>query len=190
VVGCRRGPSGKWKDDDYDVLARWRSGRPHHHEGSREAWQTHPGCGRWPTGSNEDSTPTARASLFLACSGASRASLRCRRQGNISVSSSWPYESLENRCCQYKPGRTRGRTYKRRLGFPPRLRNRYRPHRVGAHSEPVMIARYFHHQPRWGGIGHIAHAVEDEDQIDNWMVGQGQEPSGRHIVVRRAWDRY
>ena len=53
-----------------------------------------------------------------------------------------------------------------------------------------MKARYFHHQPRWGGIGPIAHAVEDDDQIETWMIGQGQEPTGnRHIVVPRGWDR-
>ena len=52
-----------------------------------------------------------------------------------------------------------------------------------------MKARYFHHQPRRGvtAIGPIAHAVEDDDQIETWMIGQGQEPSGnRQIVVRRA----
>ena len=72
----------------------------------------------------------------------------------------------------------------------PRLRNRHRPHRVHAYSEPLMKARYFHHQPRRGvtAIGPIAHAVEDDDQIETWMIGQGQEPSGnRQIVVRRAW---
>jgi hypothetical protein len=55
-----------------------------------------------------------------------------------------------------------------------------------------MKARHFHHQPRSGvtAKGRIAHAVEDDDQIETWMIGQGQEPSGnRHIVVRRAWDR-
>ena len=53
-----------------------------------------------------------------------------------------------------------------------------------------MKARYFHHQPRRGvtAINPIAHAVEDDDQIETWMIGQGQEPSGnRQIVVRRAW---
>ena len=55
---------------------------------------------------------------------------------------------------------------------------------------PVMKARYFHQQPRWGRVGPIAHVVEDDDQIETWMIGQGQEPSGnRHIVVRSAWDR-
>ena len=53
-----------------------------------------------------------------------------------------------------------------------------------------MKTRYFRHQPRWGAIGRIAHAVEDDDQIETWMIGQGQEPSGnRQIVVRRAWKR-
>ena len=43
---------------------------------------------------------------------------------------------------------------------------------------------------RCGRIGPIAHVVEDDDQIEPWMIGQGQEPSGnRHIVVRSAWDR-
>jgi hypothetical protein len=55
-----------------------------------------------------------------------------------------------------------------------------------------MKVRHFHHQPRPGGIatGPIAFADEDDDQIETWMIGQGQELSGnRHIVVRRAWDR-
>ena len=53
-----------------------------------------------------------------------------------------------------------------------------------------MKARYFHQRPRCGRIGPIAHVVEDDDQIEPWMIGQGQEPSGnRHIVVRSAWDR-
>ena len=49
-----------------------------------------------------------------------------------------------------------------------KLRNRHRPNRVEAYSEPVMKARYFHHQPRRGvtAIGPIAHAVEDDDQIE------------------------
>ena len=52
-----------------------------------------------------------------------------------------------------------------------------------------MKARYFHQQPRWGRVGAIAN-VFDDDQIETWMIGQGQEPSGnRPIVVRRAWDR-
>jgi hypothetical protein len=53
-----------------------------------------------------------------------------------------------------------------------------------------MKARYFHQQPRWGRVGAIANVFEDDDQIETWMIGQGQEPSGnRPIVVRRAWDR-
>lgn len=54
-----------------------------------------------------------------------------------------------------------------------------------------MKARHFHHQPPPGVIatGPIAFADED-DQIETWMIGQGQEPSGnRHTVARRAWDR-
>jgi hypothetical protein len=46
--------------------------------------------------------------------------------------------------------------------------------------------------PRRGvtAIAHIAHAVEDDEQIETWMIGQGQEPSGnRQIVVRRARER-
>ena len=51
-----------------------------------------------------------------------------------------------------------------------------------------MKARYFRHLPRRGPIGRIAQAVEDDDQIETWMIGQGQEPRGnRQIVVRRAW---
>ena len=54
-----------------------------------------------------------------------------------------------------------------------------------------MKARYFDHQPRRGAIGRIAHAVEDDDQIETWMIGQGQESRGnREIVVRRAWKRF
>jgi hypothetical protein len=53
-----------------------------------------------------------------------------------------------------------------------------------------MKARYFHQQRRWGGIGPSAHMVEDDDQIETWMIGQGQEPSGnRRKVVGRTWDR-
>jgi hypothetical protein len=55
-----------------------------------------------------------------------------------------------------------------------------------------MKARHFHHQPRPGVIaaGPIAFADEDDDQIETWMIGQGQEPSGnRHIVVRKGWER-
>ena len=45
-----------------------------------------------------------------------------------------------------------------------------------------MKARYFHHQPRRGvtAIGPIAHAVEDDDQIETWMIGQGQS---RVVVI-------
>ena len=49
-----------------------------------------------------------------------------------------------------------------------------------------MKARHFHHQPRLGvtAIGRIAHAVEDDDQIETWMIDQAQEPGGnRHTVV-------
>jgi hypothetical protein len=54
-----------------------------------------------------------------------------------------------------------------------------------------MNRRHFHHQPRSRvtAIGPIAHANEDDDQIETWMLGQGQEPrANRHTVVRRAWD--
>ena len=78
----------------------------------------------------------------------------------------------------------------RRLANIPRCLIGMEAHRVHAYSEPLMKARYFHHQPRRGvtAIGPIAHAVEDDDQIETWMIGQGQEQSGnRQIVVRRAW---
>jgi hypothetical protein len=48
-----------------------------------------------------------------------------------------------------------------------------------------MKARRFHHQSRSrvvAAISPIAH--EDDDQIETWMIGQGQELSGnRHTVV-------
>ena len=53
-----------------------------------------------------------------------------------------------------------------------------------------MNGRHFHHQPRSRvmAIGPIAHADEDDDQIETWMIGQGQEARGnRNAVVRRAW---
>jgi hypothetical protein len=42
-----------------------------------------------------------------------------------------------------------------------------------------MNGRHFHHQPRSRviAIGPIAHADEDDDQIETWMIGQGQEAS-------------
>jgi len=55
-----------------------------------------------------------------------------------------------------------------------------------------MKARYFHHQPRSGitATGPIAFADEDDDPIETWMIGQGQEPSGnRHTVARKPWGR-
>jgi hypothetical protein len=55
-----------------------------------------------------------------------------------------------------------------------------------------MKARHFHHQPRSGvaATGPIAFADEDDDQIETWMIGQGQEPSGnRHTVARKPLDR-
>jgi hypothetical protein len=33
-------------------------------------------------------------------------------------------------------------------------------------------------------LGRIAHAVEDDDPIETWMIGQGQEPSGNRHIVR------
>ena len=51
--------------------------------------------------------------------------------------------------------------------------------------------RHFHHQSRWRvtAIVPIAHADEDGDQIETWMIGQGQETRrNRRTVVRRAWD--
>jgi hypothetical protein len=54
-----------------------------------------------------------------------------------------------------------------------------------------MKARHFHHQPRLGvtAIGRIAHAVEDDDQIETWMIDQAQEPSGnrRTVVGAAQW---
>jgi hypothetical protein len=43
-----------------------------------------------------------------------------------------------------------------------------------------MNGRHSHHQPRSRGIptGPIAHADEDDDRIETWMIGQGQEPRG------------
>jgi hypothetical protein len=35
-----------------------------------------------------------------------------------------------------------------------------------------------------GPIGRIAHAVEDDDQIETWMIGQGQEPSESNVDPR------
>jgi hypothetical protein len=55
-----------------------------------------------------------------------------------------------------------------------------------------MKARHFHHQPRSGvtATGPIAFADEDDDQIETWMIGQGQEPSGnRHTFARKPWGR-
>jgi hypothetical protein len=54
-----------------------------------------------------------------------------------------------------------------------------------------MKRRHFYHQSRWRvtAIAPIAHADEDGDQIETWMIGQGQETRGnRRTVVRRAWD--
>ena len=47
-----------------------------------------------------------------------------------------------------------------------------------------MKARHFHHQSRSGvaATGPIAFADEDDDQIETWMIGQGQEPSGNSPV--------
>ena len=43
-----------------------------------------------------------------------------------------------------------------------------------------MNGRHFHHQPRSRvtAVGPIAHADEDDDQIETWMIGQGQEARG------------
>jgi hypothetical protein len=56
-----------------------------------------------------------------------------------------------------------------------------------------MKRRHFYHQSQWRvtAIVPIAHADEDGDQIETWMIGQGQETRGnRRTVVRRAWDLY
>ena len=56
-----------------------------------------------------------------------------------------------------------------------------------------MKARYFHHQSRCGvmATGPIAHADEDDDQIETWMIGQGQDLSGnRRTIARKARDRF
>ena len=53
-----------------------------------------------------------------------------------------------------------------------------------------MKGRRFHHQPRSRvtAVDPIAHADEDDDQIETWMIGQGQEMRGkRYTVIRRAW---
>jgi hypothetical protein len=55
-----------------------------------------------------------------------------------------------------------------------------------------MTVRHFHHQPRFQVVatGPIAHADEDDDQIETWMIGQGQELSGnRRTVGRKPWSR-
>jgi hypothetical protein len=54
-----------------------------------------------------------------------------------------------------------------------------------------MKRRHFYHQSRWRvtAIVPIAHADEDGDQMETWMIGQDQETRGnRRTVVRRAWD--
>jgi hypothetical protein len=46
---------------------------------------------------------------------------------------------------------------------------------------------------RSGCHGSIAFADADEDdnQIETWMIGQGQELSGnRHAVARKPWSRF
>jgi hypothetical protein len=56
-----------------------------------------------------------------------------------------------------------------------------------------MKARHFHHQSRSGeaATGPIAFADEDDDQIETWMIGQGQELSGnRRAVARKPWSRF
>ena len=69
----------------------------------------------------------------------------------------------------------------------PRLRNRVIRAALVRNAEGVMKVRHFHHQPRSSVIGRIAHAVEDDDQIETWMIGQGQEPSGNwHAGPRTA----
>jgi hypothetical protein len=74
------------------------------------------------------------------------------------------------------------------------LWNSRRPQRVGLGiAERIMTRRHFYHQSRWRvtAIVPIAHADEDGDQIETWMIGQGQETRGnRRTVVRRAWDLY
>jgi hypothetical protein len=51
-----------------------------------------------------------------------------------------------------------------------------------------MKARHFHHHPR---SGVAATGPEDDDQIETWMIGQGQELSGnRHAVARKPWSRF
>jgi len=90
-------------------------------------------------------------------------------------------------------GRTRGRTCDHISGSFADCGTALVRAAFGWHiAERVMKARYFHHQPRSRvtATGPIAHADEDDDQIETWMIGQGQEPSGnRHIGVRRAWER-
>jgi hypothetical protein len=54
-----------------------------------------------------------------------------------------------------------------------------------------MKRRHFHHQPRSRvtAISPVAHVDDDDDQIETWMIGQGQEARGnRHTVFRRSWD--
>ena len=67
------------------------------------------------------------------------------------------------------------------------MRNRVIRAALVRNAEGIMKVRHFHHQPRSSVIGRIAHAVEDDDQIETWMIGQGQEPSGnRHAGPRTA----
>jgi len=47
-----------------------------------------------------------------------------------------------------------------------------------AASFAALESAVFPSPRRWEGLGPIAHAVEDDDQIETWVIGQGPEPSG------------
>jgi hypothetical protein len=82
------------------------------------------------------------------------------------------------------------------LRVPSRLRNLPRPRRVasGVVESVYEGAAFPPPSPiRSGCHGSIAFADADEDdnQIETWMIGQGQELSGnRHAVARKSWSRF
>ena len=73
----------------------------------------------------------------------------------------------------------RGRTRQKTCGFTLD---------VGTAVVRAAFGLRFHHQPRFQVVatGPIAHADEDDDQIETWMIGQGQELSGNRRTVGRC----
>jgi hypothetical protein len=69
--------------------------------------------------------------------------------------------------------------------------NAGRPERVGLGiAERIMKGRLFHYRPRSRGIptGPIAHADDEDDEIETWMIGQGLETRGnRSTLPRTVW---